>query len=145
MWLLILIDNHTFRSLRLSVHITRNLPLFSERRSKQVEAWSTRDGNCIYQTWLPSDSSPLGEDRKSLKPLVFYFDHVFSEDKDNAYVYDHICKHVVEAAMQGYHGCVFAYGQVSGELLFPSFCCYCHYVLLTFCLSFLQLPVLNGW
>lgn len=38
------------------------------------------------------------------KPLSFNFDEVFTEDKNNQYVYERIGENVVENAMSGYHG-----------------------------------------
>jgi hypothetical protein len=40
------------------------------------------------------------------KPLSFTFDEVFTEEKNNSYVFDKIGENVVENAMSGYHGSV---------------------------------------
>jgi centromeric protein E len=88
-----------------------------EKRSAQVEAWGVKDGQCVYQTWLPADTSvgaTMGADKKQApKPLFFVYDQVFDHECDNTHVFDHVGRHVVEGTMQGYHGCIFAYGQTS--------------------------------
>jgi septal ring factor EnvC (AmiA/AmiB activator) len=89
-----------------------------ETRTNQHETWSFPDSRSILQTWLPSDSKyssrqASGSKAKAKDPISMAFDHVFPPTAKNAYVYTRIGRPIVHSAMQGFHGCIFAYGQTS--------------------------------
>lgn len=44
---------------------------------------------------------------------VLYADHIFSQEKTNADIYDEVVAPIVDSVLDGYHGTVFAYGQTS--------------------------------
>ena len=44
---------------------------------------------------------------------VFAFDHILSQEKTNADVYEQVVQPIITSVMAGYHGTVFAYGQKS--------------------------------
>ncbi|KAL5777559.1 hypothetical protein ACOSP7_010485 [Xanthoceras sorbifolium] len=50
--------------------------------------------------------------------LSFTFDHVFDESCGNARVYELLTKDIIHAAVQGFNGTVFAYGQTSSGKTF---------------------------
>ncbi|XP_073825611.1 CENP-meta isoform X2 [Musca autumnalis] len=43
----------------------------------------------------------------------YYFDHIFDQDATNQHIFDKMAKHIVHAAMRGFNGTIFAYGQTS--------------------------------
>ncbi|XP_061388628.1 centromere-associated protein E [Musca vetustissima] len=43
----------------------------------------------------------------------YYFDHIFDQDATNQQIFDKMAKHIVHAAMKGFNGTIFAYGQTS--------------------------------
>ncbi|KAF9621528.1 hypothetical protein IFM89_022546, partial [Coptis chinensis] len=45
--------------------------------------------------------------------ISYAFDHVFDEDCTNSRVYDHLSKDIIRAAVEGFNGTAFAYGQTS--------------------------------
>ncbi len=48
----------------------------------------------------------------------FLFDHIFSPESNNDFVYSHLAKDIVEDCLNGIHGTVFAYGQTSSGKTF---------------------------
>ncbi|OQR68726.1 hypothetical protein BIW11_12722 [Tropilaelaps mercedesae] len=44
---------------------------------------------------------------------VFAFDHIFSQEKTNADIYEEVVGPIIDSVLDGYHGTVFAYGQTS--------------------------------
>ncbi|XP_070180710.1 centromere-associated protein E-like [Littorina saxatilis] len=60
--------------------------------------------------WTVKDEKMIGQrDQPQLPPYVF--DEVFDRDSSNWELYSGVIAPIVEAAMNGYHGTVFAYGQ----------------------------------
>ncbi|KAL8490196.1 hypothetical protein ACS0TY_025928 [Phlomoides rotata] len=50
--------------------------------------------------------------------VSFAFDHVFDQECSNATVYEHLTKDVINAAVEGFNGTAFAYGQTSSGKTF---------------------------
>ncbi|KAI9640884.1 Kinesin-like protein kip2 [Ciborinia camelliae] len=84
-------------------------------------------GNVIVSVRVRPDANSQGDNSKSdgewmvdgRKSLVayrgkeggdYYYDNVFSQNDNNARVYDSSAKRLVRRVMEGYHGTVFAYG-----------------------------------
>lgn len=73
-------------------------------RGSTAHAWSVRD-NCIAQTDAARDPAR--------RPASFLYDSVFGADSTNEDVYSSLAAPVAEAALGGFNGTVFAYGQTS--------------------------------
>ncbi|KAF6003978.1 hypothetical protein F1559_004585 [Cyanidiococcus yangmingshanensis] len=56
---------------------------------------------------------PTGAGGATTCPAAFCFDHVFGKESTNEEVYRQVARPLVESALQGYNGTVFAYGQTS--------------------------------
>ena len=65
--------------------------------------------------WEFTDNSLIELDEEGSEPSgkTYNYDMVFNPDQDTYFVYNKQCKPIVESAMQGYNGTVFAYGQTS--------------------------------
>jgi putative methionine-R-sulfoxide reductase with GAF domain len=70
--------------------------------------------NCPI-VWEFTDTSliELDEEGQERSGKVYNYDMVFHPGQDTYYLYDKQCKNIVESAMKGYNGTVFAYGQTS--------------------------------
>eukprot|EP01083_Nonionella_stella_P008990 26063_1 len=81
-----------------------------EIRTKQNFSWGFEDQNdpdgSIYQTFN-AQKRPVDHAN------VYFFDRVFQPLSNNSIIYDSVSRNVVQKAMEGYNGCVFAYGQTS--------------------------------
>jgi len=63
---------------------------------------------------------------------VFTFDHVYDTRATNEEIYTEVVSPLVESVLDGYNGCIFAYGQTScgktfsmqGKYIVRLFCCY---------------------
>lgn len=92
-----------------------------EERTKQREAWVLRNDREIIQNYFPASENKYANSNVAAKDApaqnkgasTYAFDHVFTPDKDNVYVYERIGLPIITGCMEGYHGCIFAYGQTS--------------------------------
>lgn len=45
--------------------------------------------------------------------FVLFLDHIFDQDATNQIIFDKMAKQIVNSAIQGFNGTIFAYGQTS--------------------------------
>jgi centromeric protein E len=48
----------------------------------------------------------------------YSYDYLFLPEDDNAQIYTDLCKGIVDKSLQGYHGCIFTYGQTASGKTF---------------------------
>ena len=65
--------------------------------------------------WEFTDTSLIELDEEGSEPVgkVYNYDMVFNPEQDTNYLYEKQCRPIVESAMKGFNGTVFAYGQTS--------------------------------
>uniref|UniRef100_A0A164X1L4 Kinesin-like protein n=1 Tax=Daucus carota subsp. sativus TaxID=79200 RepID=A0A164X1L4_DAUCS len=69
--------------------------------------------------WKVEDNQiSLHKSADTASSLSFAFDHVFDEESTNARVYELLIKDIITAAVQGFNGTAFAYGQTSSGKTF---------------------------
>ncbi len=79
--------------------------------STGMRCWRVlHDFNAITQT-LNDGITPLPE--KISGRTIFTFDHIFTEEINTKQVYDHVGSEIVQNALEGRNGSLFAYGQTS--------------------------------
>jgi hypothetical protein len=78
-----------------------------EKMTRQKNAWSVKD-NIIFQSFVPETQA-----KTQPKPASYMYDHIFTEERNNEEIYQSIGEPILSNTMQGYHGCIFAYGQTS--------------------------------
>jgi len=97
-----------------------------EKKAGQQEAWCIRNNSTIFQTFMsdtplysppgislvPPAASTTGP-ASGPKPLAFVYDHIFTPERTNSHVFDRMGKPLVENAMNGVNGVLFAYGQTA--------------------------------
>ena len=70
--------------------------------------------NCpIVWEFTDTQLIELDEEGEERSGKTYNYDMVFHPEQDTYHLYDKQCKHIVESAMKGYNGTVFAYGQTS--------------------------------
>ena len=62
--------------------------------------------------WIVQDEVIYGA-RPDRQHNVFSFDHILSQEKTNADVYEQVVQPIITSVMAGYHGTVLAYGQTA--------------------------------
>jgi putative methionine-R-sulfoxide reductase with GAF domain len=70
-------------------------------------------GNAVVWRFSTGSIQELKDDGTSATGKRFSYDYVFSPTVTTANVYEALCKTIVEGAMEGYNGTIFAYGQTS--------------------------------
>jgi len=75
----------------------------SEKSSGSKEVWRCTDRMV----------EELDEDGRTKRGKTWEFDRVFNSKAATTEVYEKLCKGIVQSAMEGYNGTVFAYGQTS--------------------------------
>ncbi|XP_050214448.1 kinesin-like protein KIN-7N [Mercurialis annua] len=84
-------------------------PAAAEEEISSGTYWKVEDNNHI--SLRKSDSTPISG-------VSYAFDHVFDESSTNAQVYELLTKDIIHAAVDGFNGTVFAYGQTSSGKTF---------------------------
>jgi len=89
-----------------------------ELSSGQYVAWQSADERTVQQLANPagtgSNQPPaIASGRKATKLASYEFDTVFTPTATNVSIHDHLGSTLVEKILDGYHGCIFAYGQTS--------------------------------
>jgi hypothetical protein len=90
-----------------------------EKESHEAPAWILENNTTITQNYLPAHLRN-NENNSSLPQLStndvnmasYTFDYLFHPEHDNDYIFQSVVKKIVSKSMQGFHGSVFAYGQV---------------------------------
>ena len=110
----------------------RTRPLnYRETKENQHKAWSLRtSGKNKSICRLDAGGEKIAES-------VMAFDEVFDEDASNQHVYDTCAKRIIESAIQGVNGTVFAYGQTSSGKTYTmeGVVCTCVYVCARVCVG----------
>ncbi|XP_028967799.1 centromere-associated protein E [Galendromus occidentalis] len=83
----------------------------SDSISVAVRVRPPKDENDVEE-WMVQDQVIYAA-RPECQQNVFAFDHILSQEKTNADVYDQVVHSIITSVMAGYHGTVFAYGQTS--------------------------------
>lgn len=75
----------------------------------------SREENSIKQELFPAYSKQGRRDGvgETQRQSQYHFDALFHPEHDTEYIYQHSVRNVVLAAMNGFHGSVFTYGQTS--------------------------------
>ena len=84
--------------------------------------FNTREKNrnmkCVVETEDGRDTKLYDPEKPGEDPKVFTYDHSYFWDSEQETVYNDIGRPIVDKALQGYNGTIFAYGQTGMLTLF---------------------------
>lgn len=97
------------------VDVADNIQVCVRMRPLVKEEYDVNDD--IVWNW--SDNTIIHNVNKWVGPYTF--DHVFYPTDTNQHIFENVVKRVVHAAMKGFHGSVFSYGQTSSGKTFTMY------------------------
>ena len=90
-------------------------PLLShEKEISDKKSWEWNENSIQL---LETEQNIFNLSSKNVKQ-AYQFDHLFSPESTNEIIFDSVVKNIVYAAMEGFHGSIFTYGQTSSGKTF---------------------------
>ncbi|KAK9166039.1 hypothetical protein Scep_001230 [Stephania cephalantha] len=89
---------------KICVAVRVRPPILTQEGSSNGSFWKVEDKRISLHK--PIGGSPISA-------VSYTFDHVFDQDSANSTVYELLTKDIIRAAVQGFNGTAFAYGQTS--------------------------------
>ncbi|KZV54523.1 kinesin-related protein 11 [Dorcoceras hygrometricum] len=85
----------------------------------RVRPSSSEESGNVFQWKVENNCVSLhGVNNTPISGMSFAFDHVFDQDCSNGTVYELLIKNIIHAAVEGFNGTAFAYGQTSSGKTF---------------------------